>query len=48
MSMKQVILGLLMEGGIHRYEIRQKMKERNRLHFNKIQEGSLYWITAGN
>ncbi|WP_159887397.1 PadR family transcriptional regulator [Paenibacillus puerhi] len=43
MSMKLVILGLLMEADSHPYEMRQKMKERNMLHYIKMQEGSLYY-----
>ncbi|AEI45166.1 PadR family transcriptional regulator [Paenibacillus mucilaginosus] len=43
MSMKLVILGLLMEGDSHPYEMRQKMKERAMLNYIKMQEGSLYY-----
>jgi DNA-binding PadR family transcriptional regulator len=43
MSMKLVILGLLMEGDSHPYEIKQTMKERAMHHFVKIQDGSLYY-----
>jgi DNA-binding PadR family transcriptional regulator len=43
MSMKLAILGLLMEGDSHTYEIRQKMKERAMFNFFKIQDGSLYY-----
>jgi DNA-binding PadR family transcriptional regulator len=43
MSMKLVILGLLMEGNSHPYEMRQRMKERNMLYYIKMQEGSLYY-----
>ncbi|SDD71311.1 DNA-binding transcriptional regulator, PadR family [Paenibacillus sp. UNCCL117] len=43
MSMKLVILGLLMEEDCHPYEMRLKMKERNMLHYIKMQEGSLYY-----
>jgi DNA-binding PadR family transcriptional regulator len=43
MSMKLAILGLLMEGDSHTYEIRQKMKERNLHNYIKIQDGSLYY-----
>ncbi|MDQ1912155.1 PadR family transcriptional regulator [Paenibacillus sp. GD4] len=43
MSMKLVILGLLMEGNSHPYEMRQRMKERAMLHYVKMQEGSLYY-----
>nr|WP_088829907.1 PadR family transcriptional regulator [Paenibacillus tyrfis] len=43
MSMKLVILGLLMEGDSHPYELRHKMKERAMLHYIKMQEGSLYY-----
>ncbi|MCZ8519249.1 MULTISPECIES: PadR family transcriptional regulator [Paenibacillus] len=43
MSMKLVILGLLMEGDSHPYEMRQKMKERAMLNYVKMQEGSLYY-----
>lgn len=43
MSMKLVILGLLMEGNSHPYEIRQTMKDRAMHHYVKMQEGSLYY-----
>lgn len=43
MSMKLVILGLLMEGDRHPYEIRQTMKDRAMHHYVKMQEGSLYY-----
>jgi DNA-binding PadR family transcriptional regulator len=43
MSMKLAILGLLMEGDSHTYEILQKMKERAMHNFIKIQDGSLYY-----
>jgi DNA-binding PadR family transcriptional regulator len=43
MSMKLVILGLLMEGDRHPYEIRQTMKERAMDHYIKMQDGSLYY-----
>jgi DNA-binding PadR family transcriptional regulator len=43
MSMKLAILGLLMEGDSHTYEIRQKMKERAMHNYIKIQDGSLYY-----
>lgn len=43
MSMKLVILGLLMEGNSHPYEMRLRMKERNMLYYIKMQEGSLYY-----
>lgn len=43
MSMKLVILGLLMEGNRHPYEIRQTMKDRAMHHYVKMQEGSLYY-----
>ena len=43
MSMKLVILGLLMEGDKHPYEIRQTMKERKLHNFVKIKDGSLYY-----
>lgn len=43
MSMKLVILGLLMEGDSHPYELRHKMKERFMLNYIKMQEGSLYY-----
>jgi DNA-binding PadR family transcriptional regulator len=42
-SMKLVILGLLMEGECHPYEIRQKMIEREMNRFIKIKDGSLYY-----
>jgi DNA-binding PadR family transcriptional regulator len=43
MLMKLAILGLLMEGDSHTYEIRQKMKERAMHKYIKIQDGSLYY-----
>ncbi|WJH32342.1 PadR family transcriptional regulator [Paenibacillus sp. CC-CFT747] len=43
MTMKLVILGLLMEGDRHPYEIRQTMKERRMQNYMKIQDGSLYY-----
>lgn len=43
MSMKLVILGLLMEGDTHPYEIRHTMKEREMHHYIKMRDGSLYY-----
>ncbi|TNJ66941.1 PadR family transcriptional regulator [Paenibacillus hemerocallicola] len=43
MSMRLVILGLLMEGDSHPYEIRQKMIEREMHRFMKMKDGSLYY-----
>lgn len=43
MSMKIVILGLLMEGEKHPYEIQQIMKERNMDKYIRFQKGSLYY-----
>jgi DNA-binding PadR family transcriptional regulator len=43
MSMKLAILGLLMEGDSHTYEIRQTMKARAMHNYIKIQDGSLYY-----
>jgi DNA-binding PadR family transcriptional regulator len=43
MSMKLAILGLLMEGDSHTYELRQMMKERAMHNYIKIQDGSLYY-----
>jgi DNA-binding PadR family transcriptional regulator len=43
MSMKLAILGLLMEGDSHTYEIRHKMKDRRMDNYMKIQDGSLYY-----
>ncbi|AZH29525.1 PadR family transcriptional regulator [Paenibacillus sp. M-152] len=43
MSMKLVILGLLLEGDAHPYEIRRKLTERKMNLYIKIQDGSLYY-----
>lgn len=43
MSMKLAILGMLMEGDRHPYEMLQTMKERSMHHYIKIQDGSLYY-----
>ncbi|NMH73216.1 PadR family transcriptional regulator [Bacillus sp. RO2] len=41
--MKLVILGLLMEGDKHPYEIQQVMHERNMEQYIKMAKGSLYY-----
>ncbi|MEF3306988.1 PadR family transcriptional regulator [Paenibacillus sp. GYB003] len=41
--MRLVILGLLMEGDSHPYELRHKMIEREMHRFMKMKEGSLYY-----
>lgn len=43
MAMKLVILGLLMEGDKHPYEIQQVMHERNMEQYIKMAKGSLYY-----
>lgn len=43
MSMKLIILGLLMEGDKHPYEIQQVMHERNMEQYIKMAKGSLYY-----
>ncbi|SDW60033.1 transcriptional regulator, PadR family [Marininema mesophilum] len=43
MSVRLVILGLLMEGDKHPYEISQVMKERVMDHYIKLPKGSLYY-----
>ncbi|VTR57742.1 transcriptional regulator, Acidobacterial, PadR-family [Actinobacillus pleuropneumoniae] len=43
MSMKLAILGLLLEGDHHPYEIRTKMKDRGMDQYTKLQMGSLYY-----
>jgi DNA-binding PadR family transcriptional regulator len=43
MSMKLVILGILMEGEKHPYEIQHIMKEREMDQYIKLQKGSLYY-----
>lgn len=43
MSMSLVILGLLMEGEKHPYEIQQIMKQRNMDRYIKFHKGSLYY-----
>lgn len=43
MSMKLAILGLLLEGDHHPYEIRIKMKDRGMDQYTKLQMGSLYY-----
>ncbi|MCR8645232.1 PadR family transcriptional regulator [Paenibacillus sp. N1-5-1-14] len=41
--MRLVILGILMEGERHPYDIRQTMKERAMHYYIKYQDGSLYY-----
>lgn len=43
MSMKLIVLGVLMEGEKHPYEIQQIMKEREMNRYIKFQKGSLYY-----
>ncbi|MTH53982.1 PadR family transcriptional regulator [Bacillus mangrovi] len=43
MSVKLVILGLLMEGNKHPYEIQQVINERQMKHYIKLASGSLYY-----
>ncbi|MGG4340845.1 PadR family transcriptional regulator [Paenibacillus lautus] len=43
MSMKLAILGLLLEGDHHPYEIQIKMKDRGMDQYTKLQMGSLYY-----
>lgn len=43
MSVKLVILGLLMEGNKHPYEIQQTINERQMKHYIKLASGSLYY-----
>lgn len=43
MAMKLVILGLLMEGDKHPYEMQQVMQERHMEHYIKLAKGSLYY-----
>ncbi|EFM10098.1 transcriptional regulator, PadR-like family [Paenibacillus curdlanolyticus YK9] len=43
MSMKLLVLGLLMEGDKHPYEIRQTIKQRNWDESFKLRDGSLYY-----
>ncbi len=43
MSMKVVVLGILMEGNNHPYEIQQLIKRRSLDQYIKIQKGSLYY-----
>ncbi|GMB09664.1 virulence activator alpha [Thermolongibacillus altinsuensis] len=43
MSIKLVILGLLMEGDKHPYEIQQIVNERHMKHYIKLAIGSLYY-----
>ena len=43
MSMKLAILGFLLEGDHHPYEIRIKMKDRGMDQYTKLQMGSLYY-----
>ncbi|CAG7615015.1 hypothetical protein PAESOLCIP111_01771 [Paenibacillus solanacearum] len=41
--MRLAILGLLIEGDAHPYEMTQKMKEREMHRYTKLQMGSLYY-----
>jgi len=43
MSMKLMVLGVLMEGEKHPYEIQQIVKERDMDRYIKFQKGSLYY-----
>lgn len=43
MSMKLIVLGILMEGEKHPYEIGQIVKERDMDRYIKFQKGSLYY-----
>ncbi|MCP8968332.1 PadR family transcriptional regulator [Ectobacillus ponti] len=43
MSIRLVILGLLMEGAKHPYEIHQIMEQRQMKHYIKLAKGSLYY-----
>ncbi|MGE5391570.1 MAG: PadR family transcriptional regulator [Deltaproteobacteria bacterium] len=43
MSMKLIVLGVLMEGEKHPYEIQQIVKEREMDRYIKFQKGSLYY-----
>ncbi|AZB40872.1 PadR family transcriptional regulator [Bacillus sp. FJAT-42376] len=43
MSVKLVILGLLLEGDKHPYEIQQIINERQMKHYIKLASGSLYY-----
>ncbi|WP_404802022.1 PadR family transcriptional regulator [Bacillus tianshenii] len=43
MAMNLVILGLLMEGDKHPYEMQQVMQERHMEHYIKLAKGSLYY-----
>jgi len=43
MSMKLIVLGVLMEGEKHPYEIQQIVKEREMDRYIKYQKGSLYY-----
>ncbi len=43
MAMKLIILGLLLEGDKHPYEIQQVMHERNMEQYIKMAKGSLYY-----
>ena len=43
MSMKLVILGLLLEGDKHPYEVQHIMKERQMDCYIKYAKGSLYY-----
>jgi DNA-binding PadR family transcriptional regulator len=41
-----VILGLLMEGDKHPYEMQQVMQERHMEHYIKLAKGSLYYAVG--
>lgn len=43
MSIKLIVLGLLMEGDRHPYEIQQVIKDRQMDQYIKFQKGSLYY-----
>jgi DNA-binding PadR family transcriptional regulator len=43
MSMKMVVLGILMEGNSHPYEMQQFIKRREMEQYIKLQKGSLYY-----
>ncbi len=43
MSMKMVVLGILMEGNSHPYEMQQFIKRREMEEYIKLQKGSLYY-----
>ncbi|WP_371381145.1 PadR family transcriptional regulator [Sporomusa aerivorans] len=43
MSMKLIVLGILMEGQKHPYDMQQIMVKRNMSRYIKLQKGSLYY-----